>query len=176
VIADQPVTSSCAQRVASIVLIFALVGPPVGGLVFFVGLWISFLVERLIAETPVASLATALFRVLMSAIVALVAVPYSYLYGIVPAAIAGLVIGILRARYGNLNPSIVLVAGGLIGVVYTVAMSRLIPVTASPINPRLAPEYFLLASDFRKAKYFLYILSCMLATLACWRFSRSFPE
>lgn len=167
--------ASPVRRVAGIVLIFMLVGPPAGGIVFLVGRLIFFLVEDLIAGAFLPAYAGwleivvwALVLVLLSAFLAIGAAPFSYLYGIVPAAIAGLVIGILRVKYGRLNASIVFVVGGLIGVVYALAMSRLIQATASLTNQ-------LLASGFGITRYFLYFVSCVAATFACWRFARSFP-
>jgi len=167
--APKATTMSLVQRVAGIVLIFALVGPPVGGLVLLIGRLIA---ATLLRTTPASegwleTAGAALIGIFALAFAAIAGAPYSYLYGIAPAAVAGLVIGILRVKYGRLSPSLVLVVGGLTGAIYTVALSRLVTVTSWPIN--------LLLSGFSTADSVLYILSCMLATLACWRFARTFP-
>ena len=173
--APEAATMSPVRRVAGIVLIFMLVGPPVGGLVFLAGRWLLFIVEGWFAGTlrPASGglleiVASALVGILALPIFAIGAAPYSYLYGIASAAIAGFGIGILRVKYGRLNPSVVLVVGGLIGLIYAVAMSQLIQATASTINQ-------LLAASFGMSRYLLYVISCVVATFACWRFARSFP-
>ncbi len=168
--APEAATMSPVRRVAGIVLIFMLVGPPVGGFVFLVGRWIAVALLQTTRASGgwLEAIAYALVGVLASAFAAIAAAPYSYMYGIVPAAVAGLVIGILRLQYGRLNTLIVLFVGGGIGTTSSLVLSRLIGVTNSPIN-------LLALSGFSVTEYLLYAFSCVIATLACWRFARSFP-
>jgi hypothetical protein len=170
VIAETPqaATMSPVRQVAGIVLIFMGVGPPVGGLVFLVGRWMA-----AVASEPVSSgnwlktIAFALMGVVLSAFAAIAAAPYSYLYGIGPAAVAGLVIGILRLQHGRLNTSTVLVVGGGVGIASSLVLSRLMGVAAyGLINP---------LSGFDVTDYVLYALSCMAATFVSWGLARSFP-
>jgi hypothetical protein len=170
VIAEAPETATMSpvRHVAGIVMIFMLVGPPVGGLVFLVGRWIAAIVLETGSSGDWLKIITiALIGVVLSAFAAIAAAPYSYLYGIVPAAVAGLVIGILRRQHGRLNTSTVLVIGGGIGIASSLVLSRLMGVAAyGLINP---------LSGFDVTDYVLYALSCVAATLASWGLARSFP-
>jgi hypothetical protein len=160
---------SPVRQVAGIVLIFMLVGPPVGGLVFLVGRWIAAIVlEPGSSSNWLKIITIALMGVVLSAFAAIAAAPYSYLYGIVPAAVTGLVIGILRRQHGQLNTSTVLAVGGGIGIASSLALSRLKGVAAyGLINP---------LSGFDVTDYVLYALSCVAATLASWILARGFPS
>ena len=170
----QSATMPPVRQVAAIALIFMLIGPPVGGVVFLVGRWITSAMFLQGGPVPGGRLeisAIALFSIFASAIVGIGAAPYSYFYGIVPAAVAGLVIGTLTAKYDRLSPLIVLVVGGLIGIGCAVVLGRMVKVPASYVGMVLtpgagAPEYVV---------YALYVLACVTATFACWRFARSFP-
>jgi hypothetical protein len=159
---------SPVRQVAGMVMIFMLIGPPVGGLVFLVGRWIAAIVlEPVSSGNWLKAITVALVGVVFSAFAAIAAAPYSYLYGIGPAAAAGLVIGIFRLRHGRLNTSTVLVVGGGIGIASSLVLSRLMGVAAyGLINP---------LSGFDVTDYVLYALSCVAATFVSWGLARTFP-
>jgi len=147
-----PVEPRLRQRLlcfVSIVLVFMLVGPPIGALVFM-------LTVALTAMGPNVDLA-GLFWVGLFAMI--YAVPVSYLIGVGPAAISGVVIGVRQAFFGPLSWW----AAALIGLAVGVAMTVL---AAQPLLPRAGGED-------SPATVPVMLVTCLAATFACWTLVRA---
>jgi hypothetical protein len=152
-------------NVAGIVLIFIAIGPPVGGVFYWALGAVALFLQNLPATGFIEIILSALLFVFL-VLVSIVAAPYSYLYGAAPAAAAGLAIGMLRLRYGVLNAPLVLAVGAVVGVIYPLALPRL---------PSAEFPKFVALSGLGAAEYVLLSVTCVLATLTCWRFIRSYP-
>jgi hypothetical protein len=100
----------------------------------------------------------------MSVVMVIVGVPYSYVYGIVPATIAGLLIGILQVKYGGLNWPLVLAIGICVGLGYSFALGHL---------PSAISGKFLLPARLSTPEYVTHSAACVFATFFCWRFVRN---
>lgn len=116
--------NSRALNVASIVLLFVAIGPPVGGVFYCILGTVALFLQNLPPKGFFEIILSALWVLLMVPI-SIVAAPYSYLYGAAPAAAAGLAIGMLRLKYGGLNVPLVLAVGAVVGIIYPLALPRL---------------------------------------------------
>jgi hypothetical protein len=163
--------NSRSLNVAGIVLIFITIGPPVGG-VFYCALGtVALFLQNMPAKGFLEVILAALlfFFIVLASVVAS---PYSYIYGAAPAAAAGLAIGMLRLKYGELNVLLVLAVGAVVGIIYCLSVPRL-PSAGFPLNA-VPPNTFAQAG-LGAGEYVLLGITCVLATLTCWRFARSFP-
>jgi hypothetical protein len=158
--------NSRALNVASIFLLFVAIGPPVGGVLYCILGTVALFLQNLPPKGFFEIILSALWVLLMVPI-SILAAPYSYLYGAAPAAAAGLAIGMLRLKYGGLNVPLVLAVGAVVGVIYCLALPRL-PSGSFPI--KVAAK-----SGLGAGEYVLLGVTCVLATLTCWRFLRSYP-
>jgi hypothetical protein len=158
--------SSRSLNIAGIALIFIAIGPLVGGVFYSaLGTVVLFLQNLSAAKGSLEIiLAAPLFFLVI--LVSILTAPYSYLYGAVLAAGAGLAIGVLRLKYGRLNVPIVLAVGAVVGTIYCLALPRL---------PSAEFPKFVTQSGLGAGEYVLLGVTCVLATLTCWRFVRSFP-
>ena len=157
--------NSRSLNVVSIVLIFIAIGPPVGG-VFYRALGAVVLFLRDLPPKGSLEMILSALWFTLTVLAAIVAAPYCYLYGAVPAAAAGLAIGMLRLKYGGLNVPLVLAVGAVVGVIYPLALPRL---------PSAEFPEFVALSGLGAGEYVLLGVTCVLATLTCWRFVRSYP-
>jgi hypothetical protein len=146
-------TVSSLGKVANIVGAFMAVGPPAGCFFFIVA---SATVGNIVRGAPISEV---LIGIPVSAIVFIFGVLFSYIYGIVPAAITGLLIGILQVKYGRLNWPLVLAIGICVGTGYSLAVGQL--PNARPLTKLSAPDYA------------MHGLACVFATFFCWRFVRN---
>jgi hypothetical protein len=146
-------TVSSLSKVGNIVGAFMAAGPPAGCFFFIVG---SATVGNVLRGAPISEI---LVGIPMSAVVFIFGVLFSYIYGIVPAAIAGLLIGILQVKYGRLNWTPVLAIGLCVGTGYSLAVGHL--PNARPLTGLSAPVYA------------MHGLACVFATVFCWRFVRN---
>jgi hypothetical protein len=134
-----PSHGSRIMRVLGIVMVFVLLGPPVGGITFM-------LTAALIGLGSGADLAGLTWVALFAVIYA---VPLSYFAGTVPAAIAGLLLGIRQAYFGPATWPYAVGVGLLIGF-------GLLYMSGQRIGPDAdAPVPVLLAT-------------CLVPTLVCW--------
>jgi hypothetical protein len=134
----QPGSLARAARAAGIVLVFVLIGPPVGGLVFM----ISTALVGLGRDADVAGLTwVALFALIY-------AVPLSYFAGVVPAAAAGLLVGIRQAFFGPANWIYAVCVGLAIG-------AAMLVLSGQHLFDNDAPMAIILAT-------------CLVPTLVCW--------
>ena len=136
---------SRVMRALAILIVFVIVGPPVGALVFFLTIALFGMGQ----QVDLAGLGwIGLFAVIYG-------VPFSYLIGIGPAAVAGLVIGIRDAFFRTATWAFAILTGLGVGVgLLVMSGQQLIPPTESgteyPIsNPVL-------------------IITCFLSTMFCW--------
>jgi hypothetical protein len=163
--------NSRSLNVVGIVLIFIGIGPLVGGFFYcLLGGVFQLFLFFLQGQPPKGFLeliVSVLMAVLMLVLAPIAAAPYSYMYGAAPAAVAGLAIGVLRLKYGELNVPLVLAVGAVVGIIYCLALPRL-PSAGFPFNVGAR-------SGLGAGEYVLLGLGCVLATLACWRFVRSYP-
>jgi hypothetical protein len=135
-------SSQRLRRLAETVAIFAAVGPPLGGLVYvetaiLPGTWDS---ERL---------PSILFAMID---VPLFALPFSYFFGIIPACITGLIIGIRQIFFGPVGWPEVLAWGLIIGALFALVVR---PSDWGPL---------IIAAE---------IMTNAVPTLLCWRIVRS---
>lgn len=132
-----------------ILTVFVLLGPPIGAIAFFAGMGIY-------GASQTGDLASLLWVFLFGLIYG---VPLSYFIGMIPAAIAGLILGAL-AVFHRTPGTLLSVATGIIvglGVVY------------SGGRPAI-PDSLESASDYVPA--FLLIVTCLVATVFCWAVAR----
>jgi hypothetical protein len=156
--------------VAGIVLAFIAVGPPVGGFFYFAGgVVASSFLQNLFTKGVLETIASIPGAILASVLVPVIAMPYSYIYGAVPAAAAGLAIGIPRMKYGRLNVPLVLAVGACVGIIYCLTLRHRPSEAGFPFNVGSL-------SSLGAGEYPLLGLTCMFATLLCWRFLRSYPD
>ncbi len=153
--------NSRSMNVAGIAALFVSIGPLVGG-IFYGTLGTVFLFLR---DLPSKGFFDIILFVVMT-LLSILDAPYSYIYGAAPAAAAGLAIGMLRLRYGRLNVPLVLAVGAVVGVIYALALPRL---------PSAAFPKFAALSGWGTGEYVLLGVTCVVATLICWRVFRSFP-
>jgi hypothetical protein len=131
-------------RVLGIVLVFVLIGPPLGAFLLFLTIGAM----QLLGSDPKGLAWVALFAIIY-------AVPLSYLFGAIPAAAAGLMIGIWQVFVGRTTW---LIAAG-VGVIVGAAV--LYSGDAGSFDA--APD----EHDFR-AYPPLMVLTCVAATVLCW--------
>ena len=104
---------------------FALVGPPIGGALYLVPM----VILDLARNHPSASFATLVASIFFFGV-------FSYLFGIVPAALTGAILGSMRCNmqqrtWGACSAVIGLIAGGLTGCAYDLYKTGIVlPTTA----------------------------------------------
>ena len=155
--ADSTTVSSLA-KVGNIVGAFMAAGPPAGCFFFVI---VSTTVGNILRGAPISEI---LVGIPMSFLMVIVGIPYSYIYGIVPAAIAGLLIGMLQVKYVGLNWPLVLAIGIGVGVGYSLALGHL---------PSAIAGKFLLPARLSTLEYVMHSLACVFAMFVCWRFVRN---
>jgi hypothetical protein len=143
-------TGPRVARLISIVLVFMVVGPPVGAMVFM-------LTVALIGLGARADL-QGLTWVAMFAVI--YAVPFSYLIGVGPAAAAGLIVGIRQTYFGRVRWWFALAAGIVVGVGFLL-------LTGQPLM-RFGDE----AGALREHSAVI-VLTCLGATMVCWAIVRN---
>ena len=151
-------TVSPVRKVGNIVGAFMAVGPPAGCFFIFVA---TVTVGNIYRGAPITEV---LVGIPLSVLAVIVGIPYSYVYGIFPATIAGLLIGILQLKYGRLNWPLVLAIGICVGVGYSLALGHL---------PTAISGKFLLPASLSTPQYVMHSLACVFATFFCWRFVRN---
>jgi hypothetical protein len=153
----QTVTATPFKKIAAITGFFAAVGPPLGYLVLiFVGglvgsthaAFTGRLLEHLIAGLKLATVGWIL------------AIPFAYVFGIVPACLAGLIIGILHV-YHRSNYFPVLAVGVCVGSGYAVALRTYL---SNHVLPNQTQSLWPMA------------LTCVATIFLCWRGVRNWYQ
>jgi hypothetical protein len=125
--------------------IFCLLGPPIGSCVF----WAVLLVALTADQDVVRFLAELHFLIPGTLLL-------GYLFGLVPAALAGAAVALIEASRLSFKPVLVLLAGLAVGGVFALA----VPFLFAAFGRRLELDAW------------LYIAICAVPTLACWAILR----
>lgn len=144
-IPSKPSLKSRFMRALAILIVFVLIGPPVGALVFFLTIGLFSMGQNL----DLAGLGwIGLFALIYG-------VPFSYLIGIGPAAVAGLVIGIRDAFFRTATLAFAILTGLGVGAgLLVMSGQQLIPPIVN------GTEYPISNS--------VLLLTCFLSTIFCW--------
>jgi hypothetical protein len=134
-------------RVVLIGLIFALVGPLIGGVTVIMML-------AAVSMGPGASPADLMTALLFSLIYG---IAFAYLLGIVPAALVGLILGIRQVFFGRVSWGEALGLGLVAGMIFMILIAR------SP-SPDTAPSVLVQP---------ILVLACVIPTMVCWAIVRS---
>jgi hypothetical protein len=127
-----------------ILVIFVLVGPPVGAVIFLVTVGLIGMGH----QADLSGLAwVGLFAIIYG-------VPFGYLIGAAPAAAAGLLVGIRQAFFGRTPWWLAIAIGVLVGIGFQVATGQ--PVVPSDDSVGLREQGVVMA------------ITCLCATLLCW--------
>jgi hypothetical protein len=148
---------SFAGQLANIAGFFAAVGPPVGGVIW----WLSGAVLGLIfrSEPNLGTIKT----IVGAFFIGIASAPISYLFGLLPAALAGLLVGAAQLNYGRLPWPVVVLIGFGVGI----------------IDVFIIKGYALLFSDFGYLQstglpsfpsLLVPTVACTIATFVCWGF------
>jgi hypothetical protein len=140
--------SARLRRCLAIVLIFAVIGPPVGGLVVIYG--------SEVARLRTAADFMAVTRKFADAF-ALVA-GMSYVLGTLPALTAGLLIGIRQAFYGAVTWTMALGIGLIVGGAFAIAVVMV---------ARQSGEAHLFSAPSA-----VMVIACVVSTMVCWALVR----
>lgn len=143
-----PPLSQRLRRVLAVMLVFFLVGPPVGAMVFM----LATAVVGLGVKTDLSSL------LLVGAFSMIYAVPLSYLVGAGPALMTGAGIGLWLAFLGRMTWHFAVLAGLIAGMV-------LLSMSGSPGFP---PQNEL----FNAPAVPVMLATCAVPTLICWAIVR----
>jgi hypothetical protein len=132
------------SRLITIVLIFVLLGPPIGGVI-----WLVLTAAGMGHPNTQVELFDGPVFVLFAAI-------FSYPFGAAPAALAGLAIGIKQAFFGRTTWPMALAIGLIDGTVLLEGLDGVYP-SARALNVLPFPEYSAIL-----------ILTCLVPTMLCW--------
>src|SRR5262249_44254157 len=102
---------SWVGSLAKIAGFFMFVGPPIGGVIWLSAAFIGGLIFHGPSHLGLPQI------ILAALYLSFVAIPFDYLFGLVPAALAGLIIGALQLRFGRLRWYIVVLVGVSVGIV-----------------------------------------------------------
>jgi hypothetical protein len=155
---DAAESTTSLAKVGNIVGAFMAVGPPAGCFFVFVAVGTAGNIYR---GAPISEIVVG---IPLSFLVVILGIPYSYIYGIIPAAIAGLLVGIFQLKYGRLNWPLVLAIGICVGLGYSFTLGHL---------PSAISGKFLLPAKLSTSEYVIHSLACVFATFFCWRFVRN---
>jgi hypothetical protein len=139
------------RRVATIMLVFVVVGPPIGEMAFI----LSTTLIDIRTNGDLAGIPWAVFFALIYA-----AVPVSYLIGIGPAAVVGLFVGIRQAFFGAIGWPFVLAIGLGAGMMLKV-------VAGQPLLPASGED----TTHF--AELAVIAATCLSSTFVCWAIVRN---
>jgi hypothetical protein len=136
------------RRCLAIVFIFAVVGPPVGGLVVIYGSEIALLRTAADFMAVTRKFADALPLV----------AGMSYVLGALPAVTAGLLVGIRQAFHGAVTWSMALGIGLIVGGAFAIAVVMV---------ARQGGEAHLFSAPAA-----VMVIACVISTMACWALVR----
>lgn len=144
-ITSTPSLKSRFLRALAVLIVFVLVGPPVGALVFFLTIALLGMGQNI----DLAGLGwIGLFALIYG-------VPFSYLIGIGPAAVAGLAIGIRDAFFRKATWAFAILTGLGVGIgLLVMSGQQLIPPTVS-------------GTEYPTSNPVL-LVTCFLSTMICW--------
>jgi hypothetical protein len=156
-----------ARKVGAITWLFVVFGPPIGGAVYFVWIVGGSVIVGLISAPktgPMSGPHGALQIITAMAFIAVLIIPYSYLFGALPAALAGFIVGVAQIKFGQLPWAIVLLIGASVGtfdvIIYEKLPGLLFGPAIKPETPSILGALILCAT-------------CTIATFVCWRVVRN---
>ena len=153
--ATPPADPSAGARIGRLlatVLVFVVLGPPLGAVI-----WIGILASLSMPPQLDAAAPSFTWFTLLGLIYA---VPMSYFFGAGPAAVAGLVIGLAQSFVGRAGWPLALGTGLVVAVVVLERSGEgTLPVAADQGG---FPEFSAIM-----------ILACLISTLLCWSLARS---
>jgi hypothetical protein len=134
-------------RVIGIVLIFALVGPPIGGVTLITTMAV---VNMGSATTTSDYVTVVLFGLIYGAV-------FAYLVGLLPAAVVGLIVAIRQVYFGRVTWLAALGLGSIAGLIFIYVVER-------------APAY---DRSYPASVRPILVVTCLLPTVACWLIVRN---
>ena len=146
----RPGMTARLRRLIAIVLVFIVVGPPVGALAFMLSV-------GLVGMGTKVDLAGLTWVGLFALIYA---IPLSYLFGAGPAAAVGLLVGIRQAYFGAISWPFALAIG-------LAAAAGFLLVSGQPVIPRSGDD------AAQPVHVPVIVATCLGATLACWAIVRN---
>lgn len=138
---------SSARKLAAIVGLFMAIGPPIGGVTWVIVASVGELIARKQLNLE------ALTRFVQELSYIFPAMPLSYRFGLLPAALAGIIVGTAQLKYGRLALPVGLVIGAAVGVVFYFSIDKLLRL------PKIPPTLFSLGVG---------LMICVLSTFVCW--------
>ena len=148
----RPSPAARIGRLIEIVLIFVVLGPPIGGVVVLI-----LTAAGMGHPHSLVELFNGPFFVLGAAI-------FSYPFGAAPAALAGFAIGIKQAFFGRTTWPMALAVGLIAGTVFLEGLDTYYPragIQAQVYNSMPFPEFPAIL-----------ILTCLISTMLCWSLVR----
>lgn len=139
--------ASQAKRVVKGVVVYVALGPPIGAVVS----WFEYVVTAPLRPGYRPSYWDALLLPL--------SLPFSYILGVIPAALVGAIVAILHVRYRALGWAHVAAIGLLSG-------GAMMCWGLTQRDPRFVPSHWYVDDNW------WFILICLVPTLACWRLVR----
>ena len=143
-----PADETGFDRFIWIFVVFVLAGPPLGFAVLTFGYLLRHGTIAKLADSP------AILIKLLSGL------PFAYVFGILPAAVAGLLVGACKVAKGNVPWWAAFAIGTIIGFVFLYFMDR-------PRSPSPPPS----PTDFVEKA--VLILTNLLPTMLCWAIIRN---
>jgi hypothetical protein len=139
---------------------FMAVGPLVGGVVSLAGVMILGSIFDTRSNLGIADTITA------TAFAFPFAIFFSYLFGLLPAALAGVMVGAAKVRYGSVPWAIVLLIGALAGIADAVIGRALLNLLSEP------------GVQSGSSNISFAVINSIIATFICWGFVRNWflPE
>jgi hypothetical protein len=147
------------QRLGKITGFFIFAGPFIGMVVWLAGAVIA---DLIFYQQPGPRLGL-VETISVLPVVSFIAIPYGYLLGVVPAALAGLIVGAMQLRFGRLHWHVVALVGAAVGVADIFIGKLLVSLLVTSNAPQPRPNW---------ESFVFPIVTCMVTTLVCWRFVR----
>jgi hypothetical protein len=146
-----PILSSAA-KVGSITGLFMVLGPLIGA-----GIWVVLIAggALIVGPMPPGLLQTITYMAFLVSM----ALPFGYIFGLLPASLAGIVIGVTQITFGQLHWTIVLLIGAGVGICDVMIQQKLTSLLSVPgIKPQGPNLLGVMIS----------CAMCAIATCVCW--------
>jgi len=126
-------------------LVYVLLGPPVGWLLF--GTWLATVASRSEPWLETAG---------KSAILIVAGIPLSYVIGCIPALAVGTIVALAQNRWASFGLAHVAAIGVACGILFALAFER------NTDNPGIDPRTYFIVK----------VLTCLVPSLICWLIAR----
>jgi hypothetical protein len=150
-VTSQTIPVTPIRKVAAITGFFAAVGPPLGVLFLCLGMAVVGTFQAIVIRlNPYDVIAIPVTVIMLGVFM----VPPGYVFGVLPACLAGLAVGVLQV-YRRSNAVTVIAVGAIVGISYEIAVREfLVNTTPPPASPSYFPAMPLI---------------CVAVTFLCWR-------